>query len=160
MIIIMSMSHGGKNLTAPEPPQKKPPTHRPSLELSQHKSFCNFKTKDLCAICPALPNKNVPCKPCVPPPTLSHAKICHQWCQNLKQVIHQNSQNPLPVHARLFSTPKRGYVASAKESKDNQVTVGVHFAPEEFLSEANITVCSQKKSEQMQLRCQRDQFTK
>ena len=53
-----------------------------------------------------------------------------------KQVSHQNSQNPLPEHARLLSTPKRGYVASAKESKDNQVTVGVHFAPEKFLSEA------------------------
>ena len=58
----------------------------------------------------------------------------------LQQVIHQISQNPLPVHARLLSTPKRGYVASAKESKDNQVTVGVHFAPEEFLSEA-IRLC-------------------
>ena len=57
-----------------------------------------------------------------------------------KQVIHQNSQNPLPEHARLLSTPKRGYVASAKDSKDNQVTVGVHFAPEEFLSEA-IRLC-------------------
>ena len=32
--------------------------------------------------------------------------------------------------------PKRGYVASAKESKDDQVTVGVHFSPEEFLNEA------------------------
>ena len=45
-----------------------------------------------------------------------------------KQVIHQNSQNILPEHSRLLSTPKRGYVASAKESKYNQVTVGVHFA--------------------------------
>ena len=57
-----------------------------------------------------------------------------------KQVIHQNSQTPLPAHARLLSTPKRGYVASAKENNDNQVTVGVHFAPEEFLSEA-IRLC-------------------
>ena len=57
-----------------------------------------------------------------------------------KQVIHQNSQTPLPAHARLLSTPKRGYVASAKESNDNQVTVGVHFSPEEFLSEA-IRLC-------------------
>ena len=57
-----------------------------------------------------------------------------------KQVIHQNSQTPLPAHARLLSTPKRGYVASAKENNDNQVMVGVHFAPEEFLSEA-IRLC-------------------
>ena len=44
-----------------------------------------------------------------------------------KQVIHQDSHAPLPSHASLHSTPKRGYVASAKESKGNQVTVGVHF---------------------------------
>ena len=43
---------------------------------------------------------------------------------------------PSLAHSRLLSTPKRGYVASAKENNDNQVTVGVHFAPEEFLSEA------------------------
>ena len=61
-----------------------------------------------------------------------------------KQVIHQNSQNPLPEHALLLSTPKRGYVASAKECKDNQVTVGVHFAPEEILSEA-IRLCHPKE---------------
>ena len=53
-----------------------------------------------------------------------------------KQIVHQDSQAPLPPHAPLLSTPKRGYVASAKESKDNQVTVGVHFSPEEFLNEA------------------------
>ena len=53
-----------------------------------------------------------------------------------KQIIHQDSQAPLPSHARLLSTPKRGYVASAKGSKDNQVTVGAHFSPEECLSEA------------------------
>ena len=53
-----------------------------------------------------------------------------------KQVIHQDAQAPLPPHARLLSTPKRGYVASAKESNDNQVTVGIHFSPEEFLNEA------------------------
>ena len=33
--------------------------------------------------------------------------------------------------------PKKGYVAGAKESEDNQVTVGVHFSPEEFLNEAD-----------------------
>ena len=52
-------------------------------------------------------------------------------------MIHQNSQTPLPAHARLLSTPKRGYVASVKESNDNQV---IHFAPEEFLSQA-IRLC-------------------
>ena len=72
-----------------------------------------------------------------------HASTNIQPCRNLpplvpefKQIIRQDSQTPLPSHARLLSTPKRGYVASAKESKDNQVTVGVHFSPEEFLSEA------------------------
>ena len=53
-----------------------------------------------------------------------------------KQVIHQDAQAPLPPHARLLSTPRRGYVASAKESNDNQVTSGIHFSPEEFLNEA------------------------
>ena len=130
------MSHGGKNLTALGPPQKRPPTHGRLLELSQHKSFCNFKTKHLYAIFPALQNRKTPCTPCVPPPTFSHVKTCHQWCLNL----NQSSQTPLPAHARLLSTPKRGYVASAKESNDNQVTVGVHFSPEEFLSEA-IRLC-------------------
>ena len=72
----------------------------------------------------------------MPPPTFSHVKTCHQWRLNL----NQSSQTPLPAHARLLSTPKRGYVASAKESNDNQVTVGVHFSAEEFLSEA-IRLC-------------------
>ena len=36
--------------------------------------------------------------------------------------------------------PKTGYVASAKETKDHQVTVGVRFSPEEFLTEA-IRLC-------------------
>ena len=57
-----------------------------------------------------------------------------------KQVLHQESQTPLPPHARLLSTPKRGYVASAKETEDHQVTVGVRFSPEEFLTEA-IRLC-------------------
>ena len=57
-----------------------------------------------------------------------------------KQIVHQDSQIPLPAHARLLSTPKRGYVASAKENKDGQVTVEVHFSPEEFLKEA-IRLC-------------------
>ena len=48
----------------------------------------------------------------------------------LKQVLHQDSQT------LLLSTPKRGYVASAKGTTDNQVTVGVLFSPEEFLTEA------------------------
>ena len=57
-----------------------------------------------------------------------------------KQIVHQHSQTPLPAHARLLSTPKRRYVASAKENNDGQVTVGVHFSPEEFLKEA-IRLC-------------------
>ena len=69
-----------------------------------------------------------------------HAKNLPPMVPEFKQVIHQNSQNPLPEHAGLLSTPKREYVASAKESKDNQVTVGVQFGPEEFLSEA-IRLC-------------------
>ena len=61
-----------------------------------------------------------------------------------KQVICQDSQTPLPTHARLLSTPKRGCVASAKESKGNQVTVGVHFSPEEFLNDA-VRLCHPKE---------------
>ena len=44
------------------------------------------------------------------------------------QILHRDSQTPLPLHARLLSTPKRGYVASAKETNGHQVTVGVHFS--------------------------------
>ena len=67
--------------------------------------------------------------------------ICHlpnlpPLVPEFKQVIHQDAQAPLPPHARLLSTPKRGYVASARESNDNQVTIGNHFSPEEFLNEA------------------------
>ena len=61
-----------------------------------------------------------------------------------KQVLRQESQTPLPAHARLLSTPKRGYVASAKEIKDHQVTVGVRFSPEEFLTEA-VRLCHPKE---------------
>ena len=45
---------------------------------------------------------------------------------------------PLPSNARVLSTPKRGYVASAEEVEEGQaqVTVGVHFSPEEFVAEA------------------------
>ena len=39
-----------------------------------------------------------------------------------KQILQQESQIPLPPHACLLSTPKTGYVASAKETKDHQVT--------------------------------------
>ena len=53
-----------------------------------------------------------------------------------KQVVHQDSQASLPTHARVLSTPKRGYVASAEEVKEGQVTIGVHFSPEEFVAEA------------------------
>ena len=84
-----------------------------------------------------LRNRNAPCKPCVPPPNIQPRKNFPPMVPEFKQVIHQNSQTPLPAHARLLSTPKRGYVASARENNDNQVTVGVHFAPEEFLSEAS-----------------------
>ena len=50
-----------------------------------------------------------------------------------KQVTTQVDTASLPPHARKLSTPKRGYVASA--AKD-QVTIGIHFSPEEFVQEA------------------------
>ena len=53
-----------------------------------------------------------------------------------KHLVHQDSQASLPTHARVLSTPKRGYVASAEEVKEGPVTVGVHFSPEEFVAEA------------------------
>ena len=55
-----------------------------------------------------------------------------------KEVVHQDCCAPLPPNARVLSTPKRGYVASAEEVKEGQeqVTVGVHFSPEEFVAEA------------------------
>lgn len=58
-----------------------------------------------------------------------------------KQVTHQDSESPLPAHARPLSTPKQGYIAGAKkvqdrQVQDHQITVGAHFSPEEFLIEA------------------------
>ena len=55
-----------------------------------------------------------------------------------KEVVHKDCCAPLPSNARVLSTPKRGYVASAEEVKEGQeqVTVGVHFSPEEFVAEA------------------------
>ena len=81
-----------------------------------------------------LRNRNAPCKPCVPPPNIQPRKNFPPMVPEFKQVIHQNPQTPLPAQARLLSAHKRGYVASARENNGNQVTVGVHFAPEEFLS--------------------------
>ena len=51
-----------------------------------------------------------------------------------KQVPTHVDTASLPPPARKLSTPKRGYVASAA-AKD-QVTVGIHFSPEEFVQEA------------------------
>ena len=55
-----------------------------------------------------------------------------------KEVVHKNCCAALPSNARVRSTPKRGYVASAEEGKEGQgqVTVGAHFSPEEFVAEA------------------------
>ena len=50
-----------------------------------------------------------------------------------KQITTQVDTASLPPRARKLSTPKRGYVASA--AKD-QVTIGIHFSPEEFVHEA------------------------
>ena len=50
-----------------------------------------------------------------------------------KQITTQVDTASLPPRARKLSTPKRGYVASA--AKD-QVTIGIHFSPEEFVQEA------------------------
>ena len=57
------------------------------------------------------------------------------------KVVHQDSQVSLPTHAPVLSTPKRGYVARAEEAKEGQVkegqiTVRMHFSPEEFVAEA------------------------
>ena len=55
----------------------------------------------------------------------SHACLLPEF----KRILHHNSQTPLPPHAQQLSTPRRGYVASAKETKDHQITVGVGFSP-------------------------------
>ena len=51
-----------------------------------------------------------------------------------KQVTTHVDTASLPPRARKLSTPKRGYVPSAA-AKD-QVTIGIHFSPEEFVQEA------------------------
>ena len=68
--------------------------------------------------------------------TIQPRKNLSPLVPEFKQITHQDSQTPLPSHARSLSTPKKGYVAGAKESEGSQVTVGVHFSPEEFLNEA------------------------
>ena len=70
----------GKNLMTPGPLPRKQPTHGLLLELLQHKSFCNYKSKGLCAISPVLPNRNVPCRLCGLLPTF-------------KQIVHQLSDS-------------------------------------------------------------------
>ena len=40
-----------------------------------------------------------------------------------KQIVHQHSQTPLPAHARLLSTHKRGYVASRECQRKQIMTV-------------------------------------
>ena len=50
-----------------------------------------------------------------------------------KEVPTQADSASLPPRARKLSTPKRGYVASAPKG---QVTIGIHFSPEEFIQEA------------------------
>ena len=133
------MSHGGKNLTALGPPQRdrlpwplaRAIAAQVVLQLQDQGLVCHLPTfaeqectlQAMRAATNIQPRKNLP--PMVP---------------EFKQVIHQNSQTPLPEHARPLSTPKRGYVASPKESNGNQVTVGVHVSPKEFLSEA-IRLC-------------------
>ena len=72
-----------------------------------------------------------------------------------KEVVHQDSQESLPANARFLSTPKRGYVASAKEVKEGQVTAGVHFSPEEFCSGSSPTGPSCGLPRHVVLRCLR-----
>ena len=50
-----------------------------------------------------------------------------------KQITTQVYTASLPPRARKLSTPKRGYVASAVK---DQVTIGIHFSPEDFVHEA------------------------
>ncbi len=97
--------------------QKPDGTHGASLELSQHKSFCNLNTKDLCAICPPLPNKNVPCKPCLPPPTFSHAKICHRWWQNLNKSFTRTHRIPCQSTLGYSALPSGGMSRVPKTAK-------------------------------------------
>ena len=128
-----SMSLGAKNPMGPGPHRKKLLTspglsqHWVVIQLQEEGLICHLSSfaeqectlQAMRAATNSQPRKNLP--PLVP---------------EFKQVIHQDSQAPLPPHARLLSTPKQGYVASAKENNDNQVTVGIHFSPEEFLKEA------------------------
>ena len=53
-----------------------------------------------------------------------------------KQIVSQDPSLPLPPNSRTLSTPKRGYVASAKNLEGGNITVGTHFSPEEFVAEA------------------------
>lgn len=51
-----------------------------------------------------------------------------------KEVVTQDSSLALPPNSRALSTPKREYVASAKGVDEGQITVGIHFSPEEFVA--------------------------
>jgi len=56
--------------------------------------------------------------------TFNPANISLRLCQNSKKWSKTHSSN-----ARVLSTPKRGYIASAKEVKEGQVIVGYISPP-------------------------------
>ena len=72
--------------------------------------------------------------------TIQAMRAATNMVPEFKQVFCQSAQAPLPLNARRLSTPKRGYVASAEGNNKDQVTVGVHFSPEEFVKEG-IRLC-------------------
>ena len=135
---VTNTNHGGKNLMAPGPLPKKQPTRGPLLELLQHKSFCNCKNKDWCAISPVLPNRNAPCRLCGLPPTFSHVNTCHQWCLNSNKSLIKTLRLRCLRMLGASALPKGGMSRVPKKTKT--VTVGVHLSPEEFLKEA-IRLC-------------------
>ena len=51
-----------------------------------------------------------------------------------KQVHSQLTTESLPDNSRKLSAPRPGYIASA--NKEGQITVGVHYSPDEFVKEA------------------------
>ena len=125
-----------KNPMGPGPHQKKLPTHGLSLGPSQHRLLSNCKRRGSFATFPASQNTNVPYRPCVLLPIFSHARTFHHWCQNSSKLSTKMPR--LPCHLMLVysALPSGGMSRVPKKSNDNQVTVGIHFSPEEFLNEA------------------------
>ena len=82
----------------------------------QHKLLSNSKIRDSYVTFPASQNRNVPCNPCVLPPTFSHVKTCHRSCQNLNKSSTKIPRLPCQLMLVYSALPSGGMSRVAKEA--------------------------------------------